>query len=110
MKTVIWLGSSKRDVRRFPDEARQEAGFELFQVQQGLEPSDWKQMTSVGVGVREIRIHARGEFRVLYVAKFEEAVYVLHAFTKKKQKTAGADLEIARGRWRTLVAGRRRTP
>jgi phage-related protein len=66
-------------------------------------------MTSVGVGVKEIRIHAGGEFRMLYVAKFEEAIYVLHAFTKKSQKTTGADIEIARGRLRALVADRRRT-
>ena len=66
-------------------------------------------MTSVGVGVKEIRIYAGGEFRMLYVAKFEEAIYVLQAFTKKSQKTTGADLEIARGRLRALVAGRRRT-
>jgi phage-related protein len=108
MKPVIWLGSSKRDVGRFPDEARQEAGFELFQVQLGLEPSDWKEMPSVGSGVREIRIHDRNEFRVLYVAKFSDAIYVLHAFAKKTQKTSVSDLELAGRRFRELVGGRRR--
>ncbi len=106
IKTLRWLGDSKRRIREFPGEARQRAGFELWEVQQGNEPSDWKPMPSVGQGVNEIRVHTEGEHRVLYVAKFEEAVYILHAFAKKTQRTPKQDLEIAGDRYRALVRER----
>lgn len=63
-------------------------------------------MGSVGRGVVEIRIRLGREFRVLYVAKFAEAVYVLHAFEKKSQKTAQRDLTSAAERFRELVSRR----
>ena len=76
---------------------------ELRQVQRGLEPSDWKQMKSVGPGVREIRVRAAsGAFRVLYVANLADAVYVLHAFQKKTRATARRDLDLAALRFRLL--------
>jgi phage-related protein len=71
-------------------------------VQNGLEPVDWKAMPQVGPGVREIRIHILGEWRVLYVANFKDAIYVLHAFGKKTQKTARTDIELARERLRQI--------
>jgi phage-related protein len=80
LKPVICLGSARDDLKRFPRDARTRAGFELYRLQQGLEPRDWKPMTSVGRGVAEIRVRVGREFRVLYVAKFAEAIYVLHAF------------------------------
>ena len=82
--------------------ARRLTGFQLRRVQQGLEPDDWKPMTTVGPGVREIRIHIDGARRVFYLATRTEAVYVLHAFEKKTQKTAARDLEIGRARFRAL--------
>ena len=91
MKSLEFVGSSLDDLREFPAEARRAAGFELGFVQRGLDPSDWKPMNQVGAGVREIRVHVLGEWRVLYVAKFPEAVYVLHAFQKKTQKTRRED-------------------
>ena len=111
-KPVRWLGGSLRTVRDFPDEARQIAGFQLWQVQQGMTPSDWKPMPSVGVGVREIRIRVGRAFRVIYTARFAEAVYVLHAFEKRGQKAPRADLQLARVRFRRLQSERdqRRTP
>lgn len=78
-------------------------------VQQGLEPDDWKPMASIGPGVKELRIHTGLEHRVLYVAKFEEGVYILHAFSKKTQQTAQRDLERARGRYREVLKGRKET-
>jgi len=108
MKPLIWLGSSHADIRRFPDAERQDAGFELYQVQRGHEPSDWKPMSSVGPGVKEIRVHGRNEYRVMYVAKFAEAVYVLHAFVKKTPQTSKADIELAKARFRQLIATRQR--
>ena len=107
MKPIIWLGSSLDDVRRFSSRARQAIGYQLYKVQNGLEPSDWKPMPRVGVGVREIRIHADRAYRVIYVAHFQEAVYVLHAFVKKTQQTPKGDVELAARRGRELKKLRR---
>jgi phage-related protein len=73
-------------MRDFPADARRQAGFELDAVQRGMDASDWKPMTSVGNGVREIRIHVLGEWRVIYVARLADAIYVLHAFQKKRKE------------------------
>jgi len=102
MKSLEFVGSSLDDLREFPAEARRAAGFELGFVQRGLDPSDWKPMNQVGAGVCEIRIHVLGEWRVLYVAKFAEVVYVLHAFQKKTQKTRREDIELVRARYRKI--------
>jgi phage-related protein len=102
VRPLEFVGSSLEDLRAFPAEARRAAGFELDFVQRGLDPSDWKPMNEIGAGVREIRIHVLGEWRVLYVAKFAEAVYVLHAFQKKTQKTRKGDIEVARQRYRQI--------
>jgi phage-related protein len=101
-KELRWLGSSYRDLLAFPVQARREAGYQLGFVQFGFEPTDWKPMSSIGKGVKEIRIHVEGEFRVIYVAKFEEAVYVLHAFRKKTQRTPKRDIDLAKTRFREL--------
>jgi phage-related protein len=102
VKPLEFVGSSLEDLKTFPAEARRAAGFELSFVQRGLEPSDWKPMQAVGAGVREVRIHVLGEWRVLYVATFAEAVYVLHAFQKKTKKTRTEDIELARKRFRKI--------
>jgi phage-related protein len=103
LKSLRWLGSSREDVRGFPEAARRRVGHELYQVQLGLTPSDWKAMSSVGPGVIELRVHAGAAFRVLYVARYEEAVYVLHAFEKRTRKTSEVDLALARKRLRDLI-------
>ncbi|MDA5250275.1 type II toxin-antitoxin system RelE/ParE family toxin [Agrobacterium tumefaciens] len=103
MKRLEFLGDSLEQLRDFPEIARKEAGVQLHKVQLGLEPTDWKPMTSVGAGVREIRIRDEaGAFRVLYVTKIEDAVYVLHAFQKKTQQTAKRDLDLAASRLRQI--------
>lgn len=107
LKTLMWLGSSRYDLRHFPRNVRQRAGYELHLVQSGLQPSDWKSMPSIGAGVQEIRVHTELEHRVFYVAKFEEAIYVIHAFEKKSRKTAGYDLELAKSRLSELRQRRR---
>lgn len=84
MKDLVWLGGGYKRLKEFPPIARRQAGHELDQVQNGRLPVDWKAMQSVGAGVMEIRIHEPHEHRVVYVAKFREAVYVLHAFSKNK--------------------------
>ena len=102
MKPLDFLGSSLDDLRNFPDEARRAAGFELRAVQDGFEPSDWKPMSIIGPGVKEIRIHVLGEWRVIYVARFRDAVYVLHAFQKKTRRTSPHDIDLARRRYRQI--------
>jgi len=108
VKAVLWVGSSREELRVFAKDARQRAGYELYQLQRGLDPSDWKPMPVIGPGVREIRIHTRREHRVIYVAKFEEGVYVLHAFEKKTRRTANADIDLARSRLRDVLVMRQR--
>jgi phage-related protein len=107
-KTLIWLGDSRETIRAFRDDARKIAGFQLWRVQRELDPNDWKPMPSVGPGVQEIRIHTGVEHRVLYVAKFAEAVYVLHAFEKRTRRTSRDDFDLARHRLRLLINQRAR--
>jgi phage-related protein len=107
VKRVHWLGDSRKAVGRFPAAVRQVAGYQLHRVQCGLDPHDWKPMRSIAAGVREIRVHLGGEWRVIYLATRPEAVYVLHAFGKKTGKTPPADIALARERFRQIEAGRR---
>jgi phage-related protein len=106
-KDLGWVGRSLDGLRDFPDEARREAGHQLHLVQLGLEPDDWRPMSSVGAGVIEIRLHGKTEHRVFYVAKFAEAVYVLHAFEKKTQKTSQGDIDVGRENLKELRKWRR---
>lgn len=102
MKTLRFAGSSLDDLKNFPIEARRAIGFELYAVQCGLMPSDFKPMLSVGSGAYEIRVHVLGEWRVIYIAKLHNAVYVLHAFQKKTQKTKREDIELAARRYKQI--------
>ncbi|HEX4322394.1 MAG TPA: type II toxin-antitoxin system RelE/ParE family toxin [Acidobacteriaceae bacterium] len=103
LKRVKFLGDSLEALKHFPEKAQKRAGYQLELVQSGLDPADWKPMTSVGPGVREIRVRdEQGIFRVMYVAKFQRAVYVLHCFQKKTQKTDTADIELAQRRYKEL--------
>ena len=104
----MWVGGALARLRGFAAGARREAGHQLYQVQLGLEPGDWKPMASVGPGVVEIRVHEGGEYRVLYLAKFAEAVYVLHAFEKRTRQTRKADIEITRRNFAAVVRHRKR--
>lgn len=107
VKPVEFIGSSLDDLRTFPLLARREAGHQIDQVQNGQEPDDWKPMSVVGHGVKEIRIRdPAGAFRVIYVAKFAEAVYVLHCFQKKTEKTSRTDVDLASKRYRQLLQER----
>ena len=110
LRPIHWLGSSLDDIRAMPEAARRDIGVELTLVQGGDLPTDWKPIRGVGVSVMEIRVHRPGEFRVIYVAKFAEAVYVLHAFGKKSQKTPKTDLDLARRRYAQMLALRRAKP
>ena len=99
MKNIQWLGSSRSDIRGFPDAIQGEIGLQLFYLQQGKRPDDWKPMQTIAKGVEEIRVRDdTGAFRVIYYARRAEAIYVLHAFQKKSQQTALQDLRVAKSR------------
>ena len=102
LKPITWLGTSREDVKSFPEKVRQIVGVELMAVQSGHTPSDWKPMSSIGQGVREIRVQYEGQYRVIYIAKFGESIYVLHAFRKKTQRTSRQDLDLARNRLKQI--------
>lgn len=103
MKPVVWMGSSRDALRAFPEPVQDQLGYELYRVQCGLDPKDWKPMTSVGAGVREIRVRdGAGVFRVIYLATRAEGVYVLHCFQRKTQTTSRADVELARKRLKAI--------
>jgi len=89
-----------------PADVRHALGLELMTVQFGGEPSDFKPMPDVGAGAYEIRYRdrANGAFRVMYVAKFVNAIYVLHAFQKKTRKTAKYDIDLAVKRYKMIGA------
>ena len=104
MKPVAFVGTARDDLSAFPEDARRDAGFDLWQVQMGDEPTDWRPMTTVGPGAVEIRVHSGGAFRVIYVAKFRDTLYVLHCFQKKSQKTDIRDIELARKRYKEIAS------
>lgn len=107
-KEIRWIGSSYDDLLAFPNEPRKQAGFQLGKVQAGLEPEDWKPFNDVGAGTKEIRIKdSQGIYRVMYIAKFEEAIYVLHCFQKKTEATTKHDKDIAEARYRAVVRERK---
>lgn len=110
-KEIRWVGSSFADLLAFPVQTRRAAGFELGRVQAGLDPTDWKPFNDVGPGTREIRLREPdGIFRVMYVTKFEEAIYVLHCFQKKTQATSQQDKAIADARYRAVINARKNRP
>ncbi|SDY21833.1 Phage-related protein [Collimonas sp. OK242] len=106
VKPVRFLGDSLKCLRQFPEDAKQDAGYQLDKVQKGKPPDDFKPMPSIGTGVEEIRIRdASGIYRVIYTARLTDAAYVLHAFQKKTQATARHDIGIARERFAQLMRG-----
>jgi phage-related protein len=103
MKAVHFVGTAREDLAAFPEPARRRAGYELFMVQAGRAPADFKSIPRVGPGAYEIRVRDEtGAFRVIYVAKFARAVYVLHAFQKTTRRTPLADIELATRRYRLI--------
>jgi len=102
MKELKFMGNSLSELASFPEAAKKAAGFELWQVQVGAMPSDFKPMPTVGAGAYEVRIKVGGQWRVIYVAKHPEAVYVLHCFHKTTQKTVQADIDLAAKRYKLI--------
>jgi phage-related protein len=106
MKPIRFLGNALKCLRDFPEDARQDAGYQLDKVQRGEQPDDFKPMPSIGKGVEEIRIwDDTGTYRVIYTARMADAVVVLHAFQKKTQTTPKRDIDIAKERFALLLKG-----
>jgi phage-related protein len=106
VKSLLFLGDSVERIREFPDAACSETGYQLYNVQRGLQPDNFKPMPSIGKGVEEIRIRDEaGAFRIIYTARFATAVYVLHAFQKKSMATSKQDIELAKTRFKQLLQG-----
>ena len=102
-KPIYWIGSSKDDICNFSEEARKKLGFQLRAIQKGEEPSDFKSMPTIGKGTKEIRIWTGDAYRIFYVARFAEAIYVLHAFQKKTQQTSQKDIELGKQRYQQMM-------
>ena len=103
MKEIIWLGNSYNDLLDFSKSAKQVAGYNLDKLQRGKEPLDWKPMSSIGRGVKELRIHCENEYRIIYLAQRPEGIYILHSFVKKTQKTSPNDIELAKRRFKEIL-------
>ena len=96
MRTIEFHGRSLEDIRIFPAEAKRELGYQLERIQRGLNPTDWKPVSSIGRGAREIRIQCRGQYRLIYLTNMGDSIVVLHAFIKKSRRTSKTDIERAR--------------
>lgn len=99
---IVWLGDARDVVRSWPVKTKQRAGEELFRLQIGSEPLHWRDMKSVGRGVREIKVSEGGQFRVFYVTRRKESIVVLHAFEKKTKRTAKTDIEQGKQRLKMI--------
>lgn len=102
MKEIIWLGNSYDNLLDFSKSAKQVVGYNLDKLQRGKDPQDWKPMSSIGKGVKELRIHCENEYRVIYLAQRPEVVYILHTFVKKTEKTNSKDLALAKKRFKEI--------
>jgi len=105
MKPVVYCGSSASNIRGFDTKTKQRILrlLDMLCAELDLHPKDFKYMGVVGVGVYELRVRTDKQHRVFYVAKFEEAIYVLHAFVKKGQKTLRRDINIGMQRYKALI-------
>ncbi len=103
-KPIYWVGTSYKDLLAFPNVAKQDAGYQLHRIQNGFDPENWKPFQDIGAGVREIRINEEGNiYRIMYVTKFADKIYVLHSFQKKTQKTSPKDINIAKIRYKSII-------
>ena len=105
VKPLVWIGSSLKDLREFPDEVKDEMGFALFEAQCGLKPTSAKPLRGFGgAGVLEVVSDCQSDtFQAVYTVRLEDCVYVLHAFQKKSGKGAAtpkADIEMIKRRLR----------
>jgi len=105
MKNIIYVGDAQKVVAKFPNKAKQHVLALLDGIRYGVMPlpKEFKYMPTVGKGVYELRVKLKTQYRVFYVTKFQEGVYVLHAFAKKTQKTSKKDIDIGAKRYKDLI-------
>lgn len=109
LKPVVWIGSSRKDLRAFPRTVQRDMGIALLAVQYGIEPPSAKALKGFGGRsvLEVVEDHAGDTYRAVYTVRFEGAVYVLHAFQKKSKKgisTPRAEIELIRRRLREAEA------
>jgi phage-related protein len=105
---LAWLGDSQDVLRRFPKDVRKDLGYALRQVQLGQMPPDSKPMGTVGPGVYELRDQdERAWYRVFYLKKIADMVYVLHCFEKRSAQTEKKDIDLAKERLKRLLEEQR---
>ena len=107
-KSVIWVGDSKEVIRDFPKDVREDFGFGLWQLQQGSIPPCSRPMLSIGQAVFELKTKDKsGWYRAIYMTKVKDKIFILHCFMKKSSKTARNDLELAKQRYKAVIAQER---
>ena len=94
MIKVVFEGNTLETIRQLPDGARYRTGYEIDCVQRDKEPENWKAFSAIEQGAREIRIQLEGQYRIIYIAKYERKVHVLHVFRKKHRKPASQTLKL----------------
>jgi phage-related protein len=103
--TVVWEGDSREVLQDFPEDVRQNLGFQLWQLQQGEKPSDYRPLPSIGAGVFELRDQdERAWYRVVYLSRINDVIYVLHCFEKKSREMPRRDFEKAKQRLKAVKA------
>ena len=110
MKPIKFHGDSLERLKLLPEPVKKRAGYQLWLVQNGKDPVDWKSFSSVGKGVKEIRIRYKGQYRIIYIAKLRDAVHVLNVFQKKTGKTPRREIALARERLKEITDGKQRIP
>ena len=101
--TVVWEGDSREALQAFPQGVRQNFGFELWRLQQGESPSDYRSLPSIGTGVFELRDQdERAWYRVVYISRIHDVIYVLHCFEKKSREMPRKDFEKAKQRLKAV--------
>ena len=102
---VVWEGDSLEVIRRFPGPVRQDLGAELRRLQTGDRPLNSRPMPSIGTRVYELKEQdERTWYRVIYLAKIGNRIYILHCFEKKSAKTGKSDLALAKARLKRVLA------
>ena len=103
--TVAWEGDSREVLRAFPEEVRENLGFQLWKLQQGERPDDYRPLPSLGMGVFELRDQdERAWYRVVYLSRINDMIYVLHCFEKKSREMPGKEIEKAKQRLKAVKA------
>lgn len=103
--TVVWEGNSREILQSFPEGARENLGFDLWRLQQGERPGDYRPVPSIGVGVFELRDQdERAWYRIVYLSRTSDVIYVLHCFEKKGREILRREFEVAKQRLKNVKA------